>query len=196
MKRGHSAILVASLVLIAASLVFARSIIEKKIWYVDINKKVQQARFWTIHLGRHDVKLTREFPGEGQLQIDASLNFQLLSSGYIEGNGYSSRGKVSSLPGMKMKNDEGEYKIDLDSIDYVYDFGTKVVLKNGKRGDFLIDVENSASVAPKRLMMMEFKLTEYYGEEILKQGSDDKPIMAFSFSKEGAMRAAKEEVSE
>ncbi|MFP4013321.1 MAG: hypothetical protein ACLFVQ_04495 [Chitinispirillaceae bacterium] len=195
MKRRHSWILVVSVVLIAASLVFARSIIEKKIWYVGLDKKVHQARFWTIHLGRHDIKLTREFPGEGQLEIDASLNFQLLSSGYIEGSGYSSRGKVSSLPGMLMKDGEGEYKIDLDSIDYVYDFGTKVVLKNGKRGDFFINAEGTP-VPPKKLMMMEFKLTEYYGEEILKQGSDDRPIMAFSFTKKGAMQAAKEAVSE
>ncbi|MFP4162788.1 MAG: hypothetical protein ACLFQB_03165 [Chitinispirillaceae bacterium] len=196
MKRsGRSLILVLSLVMMAASLVFARSIIERKIWYVDVNQKVKQARFWTVFLGNHDVKLVREFPGEGEQTIDASLNFQLLSSGYIEGNGYSSRGKASSLPGMMMINDEGEFKIEIDSIDYIYDFGMKVSLKNGKKGEFFINVEGTPKM-PKKFLLREFKLKDYYGEEILKQGSEDKPIIAFSFTKEGAQKAAKEPISE
>ncbi len=194
-QKVRTIAVIMALLMFGASFVFARSIIEKKMYYVDVNKKVVETKFWAIFLGTHDCTIKRTFPGEGEVTFDASINFQLLSSGYIEGNGYSAKGKVQSLPGMLMINDAGEHKVELDSIDYIYDWGTKVVLKNGQRGEFFINAEGTPKMA-KKFLLREFKLVDYFGEKILKEGAEDVQIIAFSFTKEGAMRAAKEQISE
>lgn len=179
-----------SLLLLAATSGFARNILEKKIQYISADGKVGQARFWVVFLGNYDVKLTKKFPGEGEQQIDASVNFQIISSGYIEGNGYSAKGKIDHKPPMVMSNVNGDKKIDLDSIDYVYDYGAKVTLLNGETGDFFIDIDGT-KLAAKKFLMREYKLTNYYGEEILKEGSTEIPLSAFALTKEGIVRAQK-----
>jgi hypothetical protein len=179
-----------SFLLLATSSVFARNILEKKIQYIDSNGKIGQARFWVIFLGNYDVKLTRKFPGESEQQIDASVNYQILSSGYIEGNGYSAKGKIDAKPAMVISNASGERKIDMDSIDFIYDFGGKVALINGETGEFYMDIEGTKKMA-KKFLMREYKLTNYYGEEILKEGSTEIPLSALVLTKDGAARAQK-----
>ncbi|HEX2959953.1 MAG TPA: hypothetical protein VHO70_24165 [Chitinispirillaceae bacterium] len=179
-----------SLLLLAASSGFARNILEKKIQYINNNGKVGQARFWVVFLGNFDVKLTKKFPGEPEQQVDASVNFQIISSGYIEGNGYSAKGKIDHKPPMIISNANGERKIDLDSIDFIYDYGAKVALVNGETGDFFMDVDGT-KLAAKKFLMREYALTNYYGEEILKEGSTEIPLAAFALTKEGIARAQK-----
>lgn len=179
-----------SLMLLAVSSGYARNILEKKIQYINSDGKVGQARFWVIFLGNFDVKLTKKFPGEAEQQIDASVNYQLISSGYIEGNGYCAKGKIDSKPAIVISNANGERKVDLDSVDYIYDFGAKVALLNGETGDFFMDVDGT-KLAAKKFLMREYTLTNYYGEEILKEGSTEIPLSAFSLTKEGIARAQK-----
>ncbi len=169
---------------------FARSILEKKIHYLSNTGKQGEARFWSIFLGNHDCNLTRKSPGQPEKQIVASVNLQFLSSGYIEGNGYGVSGKVQSLPTMELKTAEGDRKISVEDIDFIYDYGTKVQLVSGETGDFIINVEGDRKMA-KKLLMREFKLTQYFGEEILKEGAEETPLSAFAFSKEGLARARK-----
>lgn len=179
-----------SLLLLAATSGFARNILEKKIQYINSNGKIGQARFWVVFLGNFEVKLTKKFPGEGEQQIDASVNYQIISSGYIEGNGYCAKGKIDHKPAMVISNANGEKKIDLDSIDYIYDFGAKVTLLNGETGDFFMDVDGT-KLSPKKFLMREYTLTNYYGEEILKEGSTEIPLSALALTKEGIARAQK-----
>lgn len=179
-----------SFLLLSASSGFARNILEKKIQYIDNKGKVGQARFWVVFLGNYDGKLTRKFPGEPEGLIDASVNYQLLSSGYIEGNGYSAKGKIDAKPAMVISNASGERKIDMDSIDYIYDFGSKVTMLNGESGEFYMDIEGTKTM-PKKFLMREYKLTNYFGEEILKEGSTEIPLAVIVLSKDGINRAKK-----
>lgn len=167
-----------------ASTPFARSILEKKVYYINNAGKTGEARFWSIYLGNHDCKLTRKSPGQPDKEIVASMNLQFLSSGYIEGNGYGVTGKVQSLPTMEFRDAGGDRKINIDSIDFIYDYGSKVQLKSGARGDFVINVEGDKKIA-NRFLMREFKLTMYFGEEILKEGAEETALKAIAFSKNG-----------
>jgi len=188
MFRHRKFVLTLSLMAFFVAAPFARSIMEKKLYYITNTGKTGEARFWAIYLGNHDCKLTRKAPGEAEKQIVASVNLQFLSSGYIEGNGYGMSGKVQSLPTMEVRDAGGDRKISIDSIDYIYDYGTKVALPGGAKGDFVINVEGDKKIAT-RFLMREYKLTLYFGEEILKEGSEETPISAIAFSKDGLVRA-------
>ena len=191
MKSLRIAVLAMSFVILAVSLSQARSILEKKMWYVSNSGKIAQARFWVIFLGNYDCTLNRNLPGQGMTAIKASMNLQYISSGYIEGNGYGSKGKIDCLPVMLLKNEQGEKKIERDSIDYIYAGGAKVKLLTGEVGDLVIDIEGQKETA-KRFVLNEYKLTDYYGEEILKGNAEPEVYLeAISYTKEGAQRAMK-----
>ena len=190
MFRRRTTLLAVSLLALFAVQPFARSILEKKMYYISNAGKSGMARFWTVYLGNHDCTLTRKSPGQAEKKIVASMNLQLLSSGYVEGNGYGETGKVSSLPLMEIKTADKEWKINIDSIECIYDYGAKVMLHSGTVGDFVINVEGDRKMA-RKFLMREFKLTNYFGEEILKEGSEETLLSAISFSKEGLAKARK-----
>ncbi len=179
-----------SFLLLSASSGFARNILEKRFSISTTREKLDKHVSVVVFLGNYDVKLTRKFPGEPEGLIDASVNYQLLSSGYIEGNGYSAKGKIDAKPAMLISNANGERKIDMDSIDYIYDFGSKVAMINGETGDFYMDIEGTKT-ATKKFLMREYKLTDYFGEEILKEGSTEIPLAVIVLSKDGINRAKK-----
>ncbi|NLD99199.1 MAG: hypothetical protein GX640_04940 [Fibrobacter sp.] len=181
-----------AIVALGISSSFARNILEKKMFYLTNNNKQGQAIYWVIYLGNFDLKLNRKFPGEPEQQIDASVNFNYLSSGYIEGNGYSAKGKIDCLPTMEIKNESGERQIKSDSIDFIYDYGSKVQLINGEKGEFIINVEGDRQTA-KKFLMREYKQQVLYGEKILKEGSEETYVAAIAFTKEGLARAVKEQ---
>ena len=179
-----------SFLLLAVSASYARNILEKKMFYLSNTGKTGMAKFWVIYLGNFDCKLNRKFPGEPEQKIDASMNLQYLSSGYIEGNGYSAKGKVDCLPTMWISNEKGERMISSDSIDFIYDYGRKVQMIDGENGTFIINVEGDKRES-KKFLMREYKMQMYFGEEILKEGSEETPLAAFAYSKEGLARAQK-----
>jgi len=191
----------AAVLALAAGALFAqgqRGMLERKAWFVDGNSKISEMLYWRIYLGEYEVKLKRNVDGEGQINVNANMNFDFLSSGYIEGNGFGAKvGKVSSLPGMRIRVDGGEgVEIKINDIDYIYDYGTKVVTKDGRRGDFMIGAEGGGLLEIKRFQLSEYKMVKgSYGEMELKEASDRMPIIALAFSKESAAKAAKEPVS-
>jgi len=174
-----------------------KGFLERKAWFVDGNNKISEMLYWRIYLGEYDIKLKRNIDGEGQVNVSATMNFDLFSSGYIEGNGYSAKGKMNSLPGMRIRIGGGEsVEIKINEVEYIYDYGTKVVLKDGRRGDFMIGAEGGDLLEIKRFQLSEYKMVKgSYGELELKEVSDRMPIIALAFSKEAAAKAAKEPVS-
>jgi hypothetical protein len=212
MGRSAKFVFLTVLLTFSAGAVFAqgtKGFIPRKAWYVDNDKKVYETvdrtllkgddwGYWRIYLGDYDVKLKRNFPGEGQVTVAAGMNFQLFSAGFIEGNGQSSRGKVQSLPGMRIVSGGGtgeEFKVD--AIDYIYDYGTKVALKDGRKGDFMIGDENGELLEIKRFQLSVYtKIKGKFGEEELRETKDRLPIIGISFTKEGAARAAAEATSD
>jgi len=200
-KIGFLAVL---LVMTAAAVLFAqqettRGLLERKVWVIDPNKKVTEATFWSVFLGTYDMSLTRDFPGEGSITFPASINYMLLSSGYIEGNGAGARGPVRKLlPAMLISVGGGEpATIGIGDIDYIYDWGTKVALRDGRKGDFMMNAEGKPTEI-KRFAIREFRQVMSHGEKVLNSTAvgEDKPIVAIAFSKEAAAKAAREAVSD
>jgi len=191
MKSSRIVLIIGLFLIAAASISFGRSILERKVFYVNtVTGKSGLAKFWVVFLGNHEVTLTRKYPGEEPQKVSGSMNLQLLSSGYVEGNGYSVKGKLECLPVMKMKNDKGITQISIDSIDCIYDFGGKVRTVKGETGEFIVDCEGQM-ITPTKFLMREYKMTNYYGEEILKEGSDEIKVSAIAFTKEGLARIPK-----
>ncbi len=201
----RTTVMFAALLAFAAGSVFAqgtKGMIESKAWYVDTDKKLHEMSYWRVYLGDYDVKLKRNYPGEGQIEISAGMNFQLFpagpNKGFIEGNGQSIKGKVSSLPGMRIVSGGGEgEEVKMDEIDYIYDYGTKVALKDGRKGNLMIGHENGGVLEIKRFQLSEYKKEKgRFGEEELKEIKDRVPVIGISFTKEGATRAASEATSD
>jgi hypothetical protein len=170
----------------------SRGLLERTMWFVDEAGKIQEALYWVIYLGDYDLQLKRNIHGEGQVTDNVTINFQLTSSGAIEGNGFGSKGRVSTLSGMRIRYDDKIEEIKADHIDYIFDYGTKVVTKDGRRGELMLS-EGGHNVDVKRFMLMLYRNeTGKFGEFELKLIKDREPIVGIAFSKESAAKAAKE----
>jgi len=164
-----------------------RSLLEKTIWYVA-NGKIGSAKYWSLPLGKFDCTLRRYFPGEDTVAIDAAINFALLSSGYIEGSGYGSRGKVGAGAQFVIQDGDTLKELVLEDIDYVYMNGSKVKLKNRAACPLILKCEgNQFSV--RRMQIMIWRYDNKFKE--LKHLKDVDGVTAFSFTKNGIYRAMK-----
>jgi hypothetical protein len=189
MKASRVVLLFVLITTAFASLCFGRSILNRKMFYLNsVTNKVAEAKYWFVYLGQLDCTLDRKYPGEDMQKVTGSMNLSLLSSGYIEGSGYSAKGKIDCMPGMKIKNDKGERFITIDSIDCIFEFGQKVRTISGDVGDFIIDVEGQPKTAI-RFLLTEYRMVTTDGEGELKKIADDVPLSAIAFSKEGITRA-------
>lgn len=192
MKASRFIMLSVMIIMVVAAAGFARSLMPRRMQYLTaITNKVSEATHWFVFLGQHECTLNRKFFGEEMQPVTGNVNLSLLSSGYIEGNGYSAKGKIDCMPAMKLKNDKGERTIELDSIDCIFDYGQKVRMKSGDIGDFIIDVEGQPKSA-NRFVLTEYKMVvSVDGERELKKTGDDIRISAIAFSKDGIARAKK-----
>ena len=192
MKVSRIVMLTGLIFVAVASVGFSRSLLGRKMYYaVSVTNKTGEAKHWYVYLGQHECTLNRKYPGEEMQAVTGNMNLSLLSSSYIEANGYSAKGKIDCAPTMKIKNDSGERTIDLDSIDCIFDFGQKVRTVKGEVGDFVIDLEGQPKIA-NRFVLTEYKtVTSSDGERELKKNGDDIPLSAIAFTREGIARAIK-----
>jgi hypothetical protein len=184
-----------------AAAVFAqgtRGLLERKMWYVDEAGKTPEVLYWVIYLGNYELKVNRTIHGEGVVKVDASMNYQFTSSGALEGNGFGSKGgALMTYPGMRIRIGGNIEEVKLDQIDYIYDYGTKIALKDGRKGDFMI-AEGGENLEIKRFQIMIYNNVKgKFGELelVLDKDRDRMPIIGIAFSKESAAKAAKEPVS-
>jgi hypothetical protein len=192
MKISKMVMIACLVVVTAASIGSSRSLLGRKMYFLNsVTNKIGEAKHWFVYLGQYECTLNRKYPGEEMQQVSGNMNLSLLSSGYIEGSGYSARGKIDCSPTMKIKNDKGEYAIELDSIDCVFDFGQKVRTVSGGVGDFIIDMEGQQKTASRFLLTEYTMITSSDGERELKKKGDDIPVAAIAFSQEGIARAIK-----
>jgi hypothetical protein len=162
-----------------------RSLLEKKIYFLA-DGKVGNADYWSIPLGTFDCKLSRPFPGEGKVEFSANLNFSLISSGYIEGNGYGSRGKTNAEGYFVIDDGDSVKQLDFNDIDYIYDYGNRVVLSDGKEHKLYVYCEGNKN-EPYGLQIMIWNYNKKFSE--LKHFKDFKDLSAFSFTKSGFAKA-------
>jgi len=168
-----------------------KGLLEKRAYYVT-KAKSGELVFWVIFLGGYDCSLIRKYPGEDSLPIKATVNYSMLSSGYIEGNGYSNKGKIASTAKLAIKDASGMRDVPMDSVDAIYDYGRKIRLSDGTEGEVLLDIEGSMSPA-KKALLRGYKFTERDGEKSLKEDPtlSDVPLYGFAFTKEAYERLKK-----
>lgn len=165
----------------------ARSLLKKKIFYVA-NGKIGSCEYWSLPLGKFDCTLNKYFPGEGEIDIQATLNFAVLSSNYIEGWGYGERGKVGSEAHFAIADGDSVKVIGLDDIDYIFNNGKMVKLKNQEATPLILSCYvNKLNV--RRMQIMIWRYDKKFHE--LKHFKDINNVTAFSFTKQGALRALK-----
>ncbi len=170
------------LIRLAAAILAAAAI------FCSVSAQAYQARslllkkIWVLNNGKAD----KPFPGEGDIKLLADMNFNMLSSMYIEGQGYCERGKVSDKGEYAINKDGALTVLELDSIDYVYGWGGKVHLKNGSDADLILKVQDN-QLKPLGLMAGIWAFNKEFGE--LKKKIDIEGVAGFAFSKDAAQRA-------
>ena len=163
-----------------------RTLLEKQLFYVS-KGKIGSCKYWALHLGAHDCDLRRKFPGEDTIEVEATMNFDMISSGYVDGSGYCARGKVKCLTDFHLATADTAYRIDIDSIDYAYDYCDKVVLTTGEKDNLRTDADGKLA-RPKHLLLRIYHMVDYYGAEVLRPKAEVN-ISAFAFSKKGIRQA-------
>lgn len=168
-----------------------RTLMKRSIFYVKTDGTVHKADYWSIPMGKFDFTVKRDFPGEGELAVEGAANLLFISSGYIEGNGYGERGKLSVRAVFDVMDGDTLRPIALGEIDYIYMGGKKVKLKEAAQEENLyISVETpSNKFQPKKLSINIYWLDPEWGE--LQHKEDVSPILAISFTKAGAQKAYK-----
>jgi hypothetical protein len=162
-----------------------RSLLEKTVYYVA-DGKIGSASFWSLPIGKFDCTLRRYFPGEDTVTIEAAINFALLSSGYIEGTGYGTRGVATAEAQFAVQDGDSFKILELPEIDYVYSNGAMVKPKKGESCPLILKGETN-QFAIRRMQIMIWSYDKKYKE--LKHFKDIDGVTAFSFTKDGAMRA-------
>jgi hypothetical protein len=191
----YNLLLLGIIFLITGSInISARSLLEKPIYFINPQTgKIDSTKFWKMYLGKYNsVTLLRKFPGEDTLPIKADVNLTMLSSGYIEGYGYSQKGRVDCSAIFVIDTGTGPTKLLVDSIDYVFASGTKVKPRNGKICDLTIDIEGNKVGPIRNMLLTKYKLVVEYEERNLKPEGDVE-ITFFAFSKSGLAAAQKAE---
>ncbi len=162
-------------------------LLEKQMFYIS-GGKVGQCKYWSLYLGPHECDLRRKFPGEDTAVIHATVNFALMSSGYITGTGMAENGKkVHSLTGFSFVTQDTSCKLSIDSIACAWDNCNQVRTSAGSDGYLRVDAEGKLC-KPSDLLLTKFKMVNYYGEQVLRKDADV-TITAFAFTKEGIQRA-------
>ncbi len=185
-----------TLILTCAISIFAqdefktRHMLKKPVFFVNGTGVVETAEYWSLSLGNFDVAVEREFPGEGILAVEGSVNLNYLSSGYIEGNGYGEKGKMIVNADFAIDSAGTLVSVKETDIDYVFLSGTKIALKNGQPQDLFLKIESPKNkVQAVGTSIKIFAIDKEFGE--LKFKKDVERIVGFSFTKEGALRAYK-----
>jgi hypothetical protein len=192
MKFSRLLLLVTAALLVSAASAPAKSLLEKSIYWINpATGKIDSTKYWKLFIGKYDaVTLVRKFPGEDSLPINADINLTVLSSGYIEGSGYTAKGRVDCTATFVIDTGAGTIKLAVDSIDYVFANGAKVKPKGGRVCDLALDIEGNKAPGVKTMLLTKYKLVVDVDERNLKQLGDIN-ITFFSFSKSALATAQK-----
>jgi hypothetical protein len=192
-------LLLAASVLFFASAAGAKSLLEKSIYWVNPQTgKMDSTKYWKIYIGKYPaITLVRKFPGEDSLPVNSDINLTVMSSGYIEGYGYTRKGRVDCMAMFVVDTGTGAIKLPVDSIEYMFAGGAKVKPRGMKVYDAAIDVEGNKVPGVKEMQLTKYKLVIDVDERNLKPMGDF-DIDFFAFSKIGlaaAQKAQKETAS-
>jgi hypothetical protein len=160
-------------------------LLEKEMYFV-VNGRIERADYWALHIGKFDCTLKRYFPGEGDVPVDASLNFNVLSSGYIEGSGYGTRGKAGAEAQFAIMDGDTLRILEFSEIEYVYDSGAMIKVKNRPACPLILHSETNKHTI-RRMKIMIWTYDKKFNE--LKHLKDVDEVTAFAFTKDGVYKA-------
>jgi hypothetical protein len=192
MKVSRMLLILAAAVLVSAGAAGAKSLLEKSIYWINPdNGKIDSSKYWKLYLGSYPaITLVRKFHGEDSLPVSSDINITVLSSGYIEGYGYTRKGRVDCLASFVMDAGAGGVKIPVDSIEYVTAEGAKVKPRGGMLCDLSLDIEGAKVPRIKRMLLTKYKLVVDEDERNHKPLGDVN-ITLFAFSKTALALAQK-----
>lgn len=183
MFKSLLTVLCSVIVLFSVTVTQARALLEKPLFFVQAEDgKIGTCKYWVIVLGTYPLQVARKFPGEDTTKINVDLKYQMVSSGYVEGNGYCSKGKIESQGSLMIKTDAATNNLSFDSLSYVAEYGDMVKTKKGDTGKLMINAEGS-QVEVSQLLLRKFRLEVDMGDTSLKLDGDVS-ISAFAFAKE------------
>jgi hypothetical protein len=185
-------VIIACALCMCAGSVSAKSMLEKKIFFLNQAGKTDSSVYWKIFLGSYPATLERKFPGEDSMPVNTDLNLTLLSSGYIEGYGYVKKGRVDCMGGFIADSAGAAQKIAVDSMEYMINNATLAKIKNRALTTVFVDLEGNKITINKPLMLTKYKLTIVDEDRNLKPAGDVS-VSFFAFSKAGLLAAQKAE---
>jgi hypothetical protein len=185
-------VIVSVAVICAAGQAGAKSLLEKSIYFVNpTSGKTDSCKYWKLYIGTfQSVTLVRKFPGEDSLPVNSDLNLTVLSSGYIEGYGYTRKGRVDCMASFVVDTGAGAIKLPVDSIEYVTAGGAKVKPRGMRLCDCALDVEGNKLPGIRKLLLTKYKLVMDADERNLKP-LGDMDITFFAFSRAALAAAQK-----
>ncbi|MCL1946728.1 MAG: hypothetical protein FWF51_06200 [Chitinivibrionia bacterium] len=173
-----------------------RAMTKNTIFYATPDGKVTSADYWQMRLGNFDVTVTRKYPGEGDVKIEGSANIAFMSGGYLEGNGFGSRGKLSTQADFAVKRDGKYQTVRPDTIDYIFFGASKVKLKGlDKEEDLFVYIEDPYNTYEAKMFNLAvYVLSKNTGE--LTHSHDIERLSAVSFTEEGAKKGHQANIAE
>ncbi|MGM0461443.1 MAG: hypothetical protein ACQEQ4_03385 [Fibrobacterota bacterium] len=166
-----------------------RNLLEETAYFVTSDGEIHSYDYWSLRFGTHSYTVDREFPGEGTVEVEGTSNLALVSSGFIEGTGYGSRGEINVQSRFVIKENDSLTQIPLDSIDYIYMGGRRIGLKDGSEHDLYLRIEKDENlVQPNEALRARVFAVE---DRRLSPAGTLEPVLAFSYSREGAKKAYK-----
>ncbi|HMD67526.1 MAG TPA: hypothetical protein VKF42_01520 [Chitinivibrionales bacterium] len=192
MKSSRVLLLVVAAALVCAGPASAKSLLEKSIYFVNPQSgKIDSTKYWKIYIGKYpSITLVRKFPGEDSLPVNADINLTVLSSGYIEGYGYTRKGRVDCMASFMIDTGTGAIKLPVDSIEYLFAGGTMAKPRGMKVCSVNIDVEGNNVQGVREMLLTKYKLVVDADERNLKPLGDAN-VELFGFSKAAFMAAEK-----
>jgi hypothetical protein len=183
-------VVIACALCLCAGNISAKSLLEKKIFFLNQAGKADSSVYWKIFLGSYQATLERKFPGEDTMPVNTDLNLTLLSSGYIEGYGYTRKGRVDCM-GMFMTDSSGTIqKVPTDSMEFMIHEATQAKIKGKSMVKVFVDLEGTKITLSKPLTLTKYKLVVVDEERNLKPAGDE-AVTFFAFSKPALLIAQK-----
>jgi hypothetical protein len=164
-----------------------RNLLEKTAYFVTADGEIHTYDYWSLRFGRYSYTVDREFPGEGTVEVEGTSNIALVSSGFIDGAGYGTRGEITVKSRFVIKENDTTTQIPLDSIDYIYMGGRRIGLKNGSEHDLYLRIEKDENIVqPNESLSARVYVVQ---DRRLSPAGTLEPVVAFSYSREGAQKA-------
>ncbi|MDD5673429.1 MAG: hypothetical protein PHC61_04655 [Chitinivibrionales bacterium] len=172
----------------------ARALLQKQITYVA-DGKTGDCKYWTLFLGNFPISMTRNFPGDSAVSLKVDMNYMLVSSGFVEGNGYSSKGRIDSKGHLYIvPADNNKRELAFDEIASIRDDGQTVETKKGEKGALLL-VADDNELKINQLLLRKFNVLVDQGDTtlLLDDKIKDYPVSTVSFSdkKSGSEKKAR-----